>query len=140
MQPVGLPDMAWMPPYVAQVPAPITASALGARRSIHSAVVMGWPVSGLVPRAAQYPSLLIFSFGIDPSTTRTNGSNLPLSASNQCLRKSPPHSYASTGLCKCTFGSPGMAPKRTSSMLGCIAAVTDTESPSQLRPDVIQMI
>ena len=33
--------MAWMPPYVAQVPAPTMAVALGARRSIHSQVVMG---------------------------------------------------------------------------------------------------
>src|SRR5205823_12643505 len=31
-----------------------------------------------------------------------------------------------------------MAPNKTSSMLGWLAAVTETESPSQLRPAVIQ--
>src|SRR5262249_61123952 len=52
--------------------------------------------------------------------------------------KSSPTSYASTGLCKWTLGSPGMAPSNTSSMLGCVAAVIETESPSQPRPAVIQ--
>src|SRR5437763_5204688 len=50
---------------------------------------------------------------------------------------SSPTSVASTGLCKCTFGSPGMAPNKTSSILGCSAAVTEMVSPSQLRPAVI---
>jgi hypothetical protein len=45
--------MAWMPPYVAQVPMATTASALGASRSIHSLVVIGWPVSGLSPKPHQ---------------------------------------------------------------------------------------
>ena len=31
-----------------------------------------------------------------------------------------------------------MAPSSTSSMLGCVAAVIETESPSQPRPAVIQ--
>ena len=31
-----------------------------------------------------------------------------------------------------------MAPSKTSSMLGCVAAVMETESPSQPRPAVIQ--
>ncbi len=31
-----------------------------------------------------------------------------------------------------------MAPMTMSSMLGCVAAVTETESPSQLSPAVIQ--
>src|SRR5271156_1437629 len=54
--------------------------------------------------------------------------------------KSSPPSKASTGLCKCTLGKPGMAPSKTSSMLGCVAAVIETESPSQPRPAVIQRI
>ena len=33
---------------------------------------------------------------------------------------------------------PGMAPSSTSSMLGCPAAVIETESPSQLSPSEIQ--
>ena len=53
MQPVGLPSMAWIPPYVAQVPAAMTAQAWGASRSIHSQVVIGWPVSASVPKEAQ---------------------------------------------------------------------------------------
>src|SRR5580693_9789900 len=52
--------------------------------------------------------------------------------------KSSPTSTASTGLCRCTFGNPGIAPNNTSSMLGCVAAVIETESPSQPRPAVIQ--
>jgi hypothetical protein len=47
--------MAWMPPYVAQVPAAITAQALGASRLIHSVVGIGWPVTGSFPIAAKYP-------------------------------------------------------------------------------------
>src|SRR5271155_2009083 len=54
--------------------------------------------------------------------------------------KSSPPSKASTGLCKCTLGKPGMAPSKTSSMLGCVAAVIETESPSQPKPAVIQRI
>jgi hypothetical protein len=45
--------MAWMPPYVAQVPAAISASALGASRSTQSEVVIGSPVSRSLPKAAQ---------------------------------------------------------------------------------------
>src|SRR6266403_728909 len=44
MQSVGFPSIAWIPPYVAQVPAATTAHALGASRSIHSHVVIGCPV------------------------------------------------------------------------------------------------
>ncbi len=54
-----------------------TASALGASQSIQVLVMMGWLVSTSVPIPAQYPSFLIFSFGIDPSTTSTNGSSFP---------------------------------------------------------------
>ena len=36
------------------------------------------------------------------------------------------------------FGNPGMLPISTSSMLGCVAAVIETESPSQPSPAVIQ--
>src|SRR5579863_4021445 len=77
---------------------------------------------------------------MEPSTTSTNGSSLPCSARYQYFRKSSPFSYARTGLCKCTRGSPGIAPSSTSSMLGCVAAVTDTESPSQPNPAVIHRI
>ena len=52
--------------------------------------VPGCPVLGLVPSAAQYPSFLIFSLGIEPSTTRTNGSRRPASASYQNFMKSSP--------------------------------------------------
>src|SRR5580658_11022901 len=38
----------------------------------------------------------------------------------------------------CTLGRPAMDPITTSSTLGCVAAVIDTESPSQPRPAVIQ--
>jgi len=44
MQPVGFPSTAWIPPYVAHVPAATTAQALGASRSIHSQVLIGCPV------------------------------------------------------------------------------------------------
>ena len=53
MAPVGLPCMAWMPPYVAHVPAATIAVALGASRSSHSLVVIGWPVIGLLPNPHQ---------------------------------------------------------------------------------------
>src|SRR5271156_4500711 len=127
-----------MPPYVAQVPEATTANALGARRSIQSFVGIGCPVLESVPRAAQYPSFLIFSFGMDPSTTKTKGLSLPSAARYQYFRNSSPFSYARTGLCKWTLGSPGIAPRITSAMLGCVAAVIETESPSQPRPAVIQ--
>ena len=53
MQPVGLPAMAWMPPYVAQVPAATTAHAFGASQSIHWLTVMGSPVIGSLPIEVQ---------------------------------------------------------------------------------------
>src|SRR5215813_12103578 len=53
---------------------------------------------------------------------------------------SSPTSLASTGLCKWTFGNPGIAPMSTSSMLGCSAAVIEIVSPSQPRPAVSQTI
>jgi len=79
---------------VAQVPTARTASALGASRSSHSLVVIGWvsrpPPSTRFPMAAQYPSDLIDSFGIEPSTTSTNGSISPRSAfQNHCMNSSP---------------------------------------------------
>src|SRR5215831_1896477 len=52
--------------------------------------------------------------------------------------KSSPTSRANTGLCRWTLGSPGILPSKTSSIEGCSAAVTETESPSQLRPAVNQ--
>src|SRR3954452_23027866 len=81
----------------------------------------------------------MFSFGIEPSITSTNGaSSVPSTASRYGFRNSsPPSEGSSTLLCRCTFGSPGIAPSRTSSMLGNDAAVTDTVSPSQLIPSEI---
>src|SRR3954447_7287494 len=135
--------MAWIPPYVAQVPAATMAVALGANRSSHSLVVIGCPVAGLLPKPDQYPSSLIFSLGMDPSTTRTNGSKSPRSALKNHSRKSSappvgPHSKSINGQCTATWGSPGNAPSAISSTLGWVAAVNATESPSQLRPALIQ--
>src|SRR3954449_13156661 len=132
-----------MPPYVAQVPTATIAVALGASRSSHSLVVIGCPVSGLLPKPAQYPSSLILSFGMDPSTTRTNGSNSPRSALKNHSRKSSapplgPHSKSIRGQWTAILGSPGRAPSAISSMLGWVAAVNATESPSQLNPALIQ--
>src|SRR3954452_20273498 len=72
--------------------------------------------------------------------TRTNGaSRSSVSAWRKGLRNSSPPSVGlSTLLWRLTFGRPGIAPRRTSSMLGWPAAVTDTESPSQLIPSEIQ--
>ena len=53
MAPVGLPAIAWIPPYVAQVPTASTASAFGASRSSHSLVVIGCPVIGSLPKPHQ---------------------------------------------------------------------------------------
>jgi hypothetical protein len=85
-------------------------------------VVIGWPVSGLFPKPHQYPSGLIFSFGIEPSTTSTNGSSSPRSAWKKYSMKSlllptGPLSKSINGQCTATFGSPGSAPSAISSML-----------------------
>src|SRR3954469_7401278 len=140
MQPVGLPAMAWMPPYVAQVPAATTAHAFGARWSIHQLRVSGSPVAGSFPKEVQYPSPLMFSLGMEPSITNTNGASSSSFAAwrNGNMNSSPPSVGDSTLLCRCTWGSPGMFPNNTSSMLGSVAAVTETESPSQLIPSEIQ--
>src|SRR3954451_12880088 len=134
--------MAWIPPYVAQVPAATMAVALGASRSSHSLVVIGCPVAGLFSKPDQYPSSLIFSFGTDPSTNRTNGSRSPRSALKNHSRKSSapplgPHSKSINGQWTAICGRPGSAPRAISSMLGWVAAVSETESPSQLRPALI---
>src|SRR5215204_2871840 len=72
--------------------------------------------------------------------TNTNGaSSSPRAAARNGFRNSSPPSVGDrTLLWRCTFGMPGMAPSSTSSMLGWPAAVTDTESPSQLIPSEIQ--
>src|SRR4051794_19312057 len=77
---------------------------------------------------------------MDPSITSTNGaSSLSSSASRNGLRNSSPPSVGdSTLLCRWTFGRPGIAPSRTSSMPGWPAAVMETVSPSQLIPSEIQ--
>jgi hypothetical protein len=119
------------------------AVALRANRSSHSDVLIGWPVAGSVPNPAQYPSALIASFGIDPSTTRTNGSSSPRSAlchhsMNESAPCSGPHSKSISGQCTWIFGSPGRAPMTISSMLGWVAPVRATESPSHPSPPFIQ--
>src|SRR3954462_2663933 len=140
MQPVGLPAIAWMPPYVAHVPIATTPHAFGASWSIHQLSVSGCPVASSLPKDVQYPSPLIFSFGIEPSITSTNGlSSSPRAAARNGVRNSsPPGVGDSTLLCRFTLGIPGIAPSSTSSMPGCPAAVTEMESPSQLMPSEIQ--
>src|SRR5918911_401391 len=139
MQPVGLPAIAWMPPYVAQVPIATTPQAFGASWSIHQLSVSGSPVASSLPNDVQYPSPLIFSFGIEPSMTSTYGaSSSPRAAARNGFRNSSPPSVGeSTLLCRCTFGRPGMSPSTTSSRAGSVAAVIDTVSPSQLIPSEI---
>src|ERR1700754_2459408 len=82
----------------------------------------------------------MFSLGIEPSMTSTKGSAAsPRAAARKGVRNSSPPSVGlSTLLWRLTFGMPGIAPSRTSSIEGCPAAVTDTESPSQLIPSEIQ--
>src|SRR4051812_1315062 len=72
--------------------------------------------------------------------TSTNGSAAsPRAAARNGVRNSSPPSVGeSTLLWRLTFGMPGIAPSSTSSMPGWPAAVTDTESPSQLIPSEIQ--
>src|SRR5256885_7708617 len=72
--------------------------------------------------------------------TSTNGlSSSPRAAARKGARNSSPPSVGDrTLLWRFTFGSPGIAPSRTSSMPGCPAAVMETESPSQLIPSEIQ--
>src|SRR5918997_6526015 len=72
--------------------------------------------------------------------TSTNGaSSSSLAAWRKGLRNSSPPSVGeSTLLWRLTLGRPGIAPSTTSSMLGWPAAVTDTESPSQLIPSEVQ--
>src|SRR3954447_1319912 len=81
----------------------------------------------------------MFSFGIEPSMTSTNGasSSSRAAARNGARNSSPPSVGDSTLLWRWTFGMPGIAPSRTSSMPGWPAAVIDTESPSQLIPSEI---
>src|SRR5919107_6349448 len=71
--------------------------------------------------------------------TNTNGaSSSPRAACRNGTRNSSPPSVGdSTLLWRWTFGMPGIAPRRTSSMPGWPAAVIDTESPSQLIPSEI---
>src|SRR5512132_4160637 len=83
------------------------------------------------------------SLGIEPSITSTNGSSSPRSALKNHSRKSSapalgPHSKSISGQWTATLGRPGRAPRAISSMLGWVAAVSATESPSQLRPALIQ--
>src|SRR3954471_19596021 len=82
----------------------------------------------------------MFSFGIEPSITSTNGApSVSSSAARYGARNSsPPSDGSSTLLCRCTFGRPGTAPSTTSSIDGSEAAVTETVSPSQLMPSEIQ--
>src|SRR5580692_375538 len=127
-----------MPPYVAHVPAATTAQAFGANWSIQSHVVIGCPVFASVPKVAQYPSSLFFSFGIDPSTTKMKGASLPSAASRKKRTNSSPFSNARKGLCNRTLGIQGKEPRTISSILGWVAAVTAMVSPSQPSPAVSQ--
>src|SRR4051794_22523036 len=81
----------------------------------------------------------MFSLGIEPSMTRTNGASSPPAAASRKGRRnsSPPSVGERTLLWRLTFGMPGIAPSRTSSIPGWPAAVTETESPSQLMPSEI---
>ena len=74
------------------MPTATTAAALGASRSIHSFIVIGWPFSGFTANPVQKPSPLISSLPSEPSITSTNGSSLPSSASNQAWAYSCPFS------------------------------------------------
>src|SRR5215472_8257667 len=107
MHPVGFPSIAWIPPYAEQVPAAITAQARGASQSIHSQVGIGWPVFESVPNEAQYPSSLLFSLGMDPSTTKMNGSWPPSAASRKSRTNSSPFSKATNGLLNLILGTQG---------------------------------
>ena len=82
----------------------------------------------------------MFSFGIEPSITSTNGASSSSSSAwrNGLRNSSPPSVGESTLLCRWTFGRPGIAPSSTSSMPGWPAAVIETVSPSQLIPSEIQ--
>ena len=53
MHPVGLPAIAWMPPYVAHVPIAITPHAFGASWSIHQLTGSGSPVASSLPNDVQ---------------------------------------------------------------------------------------
>src|SRR5918992_754189 len=81
----------------------------------------------------------MFSFGIEPSITSTNGasSSSRTACRNGSRNSSPPSVGERTLLWRFTLGMPGIAPSSTSSMLGWPAAVIDTESPSQLIPSEI---
>src|SRR3954453_13935670 len=107
--------------------------------SSHQFRVSGSPVASSLPNDVQYPSPLMFSFGIEPSITSTKGRSSSSRAAwrNGSRNSSPPRVGESTLLCRWTFGSPGIAPSRTSSIPGWPAAVIDTESPSQLIPSEI---
>src|SRR4051812_39975209 len=72
--------------------------------------------------------------------TSTNGASSSSTTAwrNGLRNSSPPSVGESTLLCRLTFGRPGIAPSRTSSMPGWPAAVIEIESPSQLIPSEIQ--
>src|SRR5919202_3512903 len=82
----------------------------------------------------------MFSLGIEPSMTSTNGASSSRRTAwrNGTRNSSPPSVGDSTLLWRWTFGIPGIAPSTTSSRPGWPAAVTDTLSPSQLIPSEIQ--
>src|SRR3954452_15113163 len=71
--------------------------------------------------------------------TSTNGASSSSRTAwrNGSRNSSPPSVGESTLLCRFTFGMPGIAPSSTSSMPGWPAAVTETETPSQLIPSEI---
>src|SRR3954451_1510287 len=81
----------------------------------------------------------MFSLGIDPSMTSTNGASSSSRAAwrNGSRNSSPPSVGDSTLLWRWTLGIPGIAPSSTSSIEGWPAAVIETLSPSQLIPSEI---
>src|SRR3954454_10577537 len=81
----------------------------------------------------------MFSLGIDPSMTSTNGASSSSRAAwrNGSRNSSPPSVGDSTLLWRWTLGIPGIAPSSTSSIPGWPAAVIETLSPSQLIPSEI---
>src|SRR5262245_54921542 len=93
---IGLPAEAGIPPQVAQLPIAITASARGASRSTHAAVVIGVPSENF-PSREKLPFPARDSFGIAPSSTRTNGEIVPSAARSRLARKASPLSIASSG-------------------------------------------
>ena len=112
--------MAWMPPYVAQVPARDNGQRL--RRQAIDPLARGDRLAGIrirCPSPPSSPSFLIFSLGIEPSTTSTKGIQSALLRLIEKLHEFVADSRKPEQDCADEpSGKPGIAPSRTSSMLG----------------------